>query len=128
MPTPTTKAWRIVTPQRAGAAFDGEGAKKFGGRWNRPGTAMVYTASSLALAAMEMLVHLESEELLAEFVAIPIEIPVRYIETLPEDQLPASWRDDPVPPETQALGSDWARATCGRRSCAGRTEPFGGTA
>ena len=50
--------YRICKTKYAAMAFDGEGAFRFGGRWNARGTRMVYTAGSLALAAREMLVHL----------------------------------------------------------------------
>ncbi len=59
-------AWRITKRKHARNAFTGEGAREFGGRWNNPGTAIVYTAQSQSLAALEMLVHLDSSELLAE--------------------------------------------------------------
>ena len=52
------KVWRLC--KRRHAAFDGEGARLAGGRWNRPGGAVVYTSESLALAALELgdpLVH-----------------------------------------------------------------------
>lgn len=52
------RAWRIVSPRWADNAFSGEGARKYGGRWNSPGRAVVYLAGSRALAALEMLVHL----------------------------------------------------------------------
>ncbi|MGH9898893.1 MAG: RES family NAD+ phosphorylase, partial [Pyrinomonadaceae bacterium] len=42
MPT----GWRIVKAQYAALAFDGEGAKIYGGRWNSQGIKMVYTAQS----------------------------------------------------------------------------------
>ncbi len=47
--------------------FDGEGAFRFGGRWNSRGTRILYTAGSLSLAALEMLVHLNSEEILLSY-------------------------------------------------------------
>ena len=53
-------AWRIVRARFADSAFDGEGARRYGGRWNSRGTRMVYTAGSQALAALEMLVHLDA--------------------------------------------------------------------
>jgi len=37
-------AWRITKRKHARDAFTGEGAREFGGRWNNPGTATVYTA------------------------------------------------------------------------------------
>ena len=69
------KAWRMVAPQYVDQAFDGEGARIYGGRWNSKGTSMVYTASSLSLTAMEILVHLDSDEILNRYVCIPIEFP-----------------------------------------------------
>ncbi len=35
----------------------GEGAFKYGGRWNSPGSRMVYTSSRRSLAMLEILVH-----------------------------------------------------------------------
>ena len=52
--------WRIVSVRHARApseAFSGRGAELFGGRWNAKGTAMVYASESIALAALETLVH-----------------------------------------------------------------------
>lgn len=49
--------WRLTKPEHA-PGLDGEGARLWGGRWNSPGIPMVYCASSLALAALEVLVHL----------------------------------------------------------------------
>jgi RES domain-containing protein len=51
-------AWRIVKTRHAATAWDGEGARVEGGRWNSPGVPVVYTPhSSAALAALEMLVE-----------------------------------------------------------------------
>jgi RES domain-containing protein len=105
------RAWRIVTLARIDSALDGTGAKRNGGRWNPVGVPMVYTAGSLALAAMEMLVHLESEELLGRYIAIPVDIPPLLIEQLPAGDLPPDWRDDPIPRSSQALGARWVKST-----------------
>jgi RES domain-containing protein len=51
-------AWRITKRMHARNASSGEGAREFGGRWNNPGTAIVYTSQSQSLAALAMLVHL----------------------------------------------------------------------
>lgn len=53
-----TLAWRVLKEKHQGEAFSGEGAKLFGGRWNRKGQAVVYLADSMALAALEQFVHL----------------------------------------------------------------------
>ena len=57
-------AWRIVKRKRARAAVTGEGARLYGGRWNSAGASIVYTAGSQSLAALEIVVHLDSSELL----------------------------------------------------------------
>lgn len=54
-------AHRIFKTKYSGAWFEGEGAYRFGGRWNTPGTRIMYTASTLPLALLEVLVHLEEE-------------------------------------------------------------------
>ena len=45
------------------AAMSGEGARRYGGRWNPPGLPAVYLAESRALAALEILVHAPREML-----------------------------------------------------------------
>lgn len=49
--------WRLVTARLAKTAFSGEGARLYGGRWNRKGIRMAYTAGSQSLAMLEMLVQ-----------------------------------------------------------------------
>lgn len=49
--------WRIA--RAPFADLTGEGARRFGGRWNRPGRAVVYLAEHPALAMLEVLVHLD---------------------------------------------------------------------
>jgi RES domain-containing protein len=49
--------WRLA--RAPFAALDGEGARRFGGRWNSPGKAAVYLADHPALAVLEVLVHLD---------------------------------------------------------------------
>nr|MBP8283232.1 RES domain-containing protein [Chromatiaceae bacterium] len=58
------RCFRLVDEDYLEAAFSGEGARLYGGRWNSPGVAVVYTAQSLSLAQLELLVHLEAEAVL----------------------------------------------------------------
>jgi RES domain-containing protein len=55
-------AWRIATDAPGYTADDltGTGAKLSGGRWNRPGNAMLYCASNISLAVLETFVHLKA--------------------------------------------------------------------
>ncbi|MBI5171468.1 MAG: RES domain-containing protein [Candidatus Melainabacteria bacterium] len=55
--------------------MDGEGARLFGGRWNSPGLPAIYTSSHLSLAALELLVHLNFDNLPADLVWLKIEVP-----------------------------------------------------
>jgi RES domain-containing protein len=51
--------WRLTKPQYA-PGLDGEGARLAGGRWNSPGTPVVYCSETLSLAVLESFVHLPS--------------------------------------------------------------------
>jgi RES domain-containing protein len=101
-------AWRIVLAKRATTAFSGEGGRLNGGRWNNKGTAIVYTASSISLASMEILVNLPSPTLLARFVRIPVEFDEALVSN--PTRLPPDWQRRPAGPETKAIGDDWAAA------------------
>jgi RES domain-containing protein len=52
------RAWRITAALHAETAFSGEGAIRHSARWHNRGTAIVYTSSTLPLAALETLVNL----------------------------------------------------------------------
>jgi len=105
MPT----AWRIVKEKYAADAFSGEGARLYGGRWNSPGTRMVYAAESRALAMLEMLVHLDAPGLLHKYVLIAVEMDVALIVSLDRGILTENWKDDPAPAEAQRIGDRWAK-------------------
>jgi RES domain-containing protein len=101
-------AWRIVQAGRARDAFSGEGARRYPGRWNDAGTPMVYTAESLSLAALEMLVHLGAPELLARYVCIPIRFDDALCVRPAIGDIPRNWTDNPPPASTRRFGSAWA--------------------
>jgi len=101
------RGWRIVKPEHVDNAFSGEGALKFGGRWNSKGTAMVYCAGTLSLAALEMLVHLELAEILNTYLRIPVEFDSKLVLELAAEGLPADWKEDPIPFSTTAIGDTW---------------------
>lgn len=106
-------AWRICKARRAKTAFDGTGARLFPGRWNDPGVPLVYCAGSLALACLEVFVHLDPDELPDDLVSIRVEIPgdVR-VEDVDVRALPRGWRRTPGPAALRAIGTDWvARAS-----------------
>lgn len=95
------RVWRITKQRHVESAFDGEGAFRFGGRWNRPGTRLVYTSGSFALAALELLVHLDPNHPIPHLMAIPIDIPSELIEPGPS-AMPESLES------SRRIGDAWA--------------------
>ncbi|MBI4246749.1 MAG: RES domain-containing protein [Candidatus Rokubacteria bacterium] len=103
------RVWRLS--KAAHAAFDGEGAKSYGARWHRAGIPVVYTASSLALAALEVFMHIDTEEEANDLVAVMAEIPASVRGThVRLTQLPDDWRAYPSPQACIDLGTRWMTA------------------
>lgn len=102
--------WRLVKRRHAAQAFSGGGARLRGGRWNLAGDAVVYVSESLALAALELFVHLTGAGRHIEFVSFRVEVPDDVqIDALSKNDLPPNWRDEPAPEDTQIIGSDWVK-------------------
>ncbi|MBW2011701.1 MAG: RES domain-containing protein [Deltaproteobacteria bacterium] len=105
----TVTAWRIVQSRWADTAFSGYGARLEGGRWNFAGISMVYTAESLALSSLEMIVHLPEDALLySEYVRIPVRFDTELMTVFPRESLPSDWNSIPESESTQKLGTAWA--------------------
>ncbi len=101
--------YRIVQEQWAATALDGEGARRYGGRWNLPGVAAVYVAESRALAALEILVHAPREALRLNWKLIELEIPDPQIERISLSALPENWQAQPSSRDAQTFGASWLR-------------------
>lgn len=100
--------WRLTLKKHV--APDGEGARRYGGRWNKPGTPVVYTSGTLSLAALEYLVHVDSDILPDSLVSVQATIPESLaIETIHPSDLPDNWRDKIIPVHLQELGTSWAK-------------------
>lgn len=102
-------AWRLVKTRYASAAFDGEGARLYGGRWNSPGTVVAYAAATVSLAVLEVLVHLEAAAVLSSYSLVSIEFDDALVETLSMAVLPPHWWTSPPPQDVQAIGDRWIR-------------------
>ena len=101
--------WRIVKSRYASTAFDGEGARLYGGLWNSPGTRMVYTSSTISLAVLEVLVHLQEASILSSYSLISAGFDDVLVERLDRSMLPDGWRSYPAPSELQRIGDEWVR-------------------
>lgn len=105
-----TVAWRLSKARHAAHAFDGEGARLEGGRWNSRGIPVVYLADHPALAVLEAFVNLKAAASKIDFVIFRVEIPaeVPLLELAIAD-LPSRWRVEPPTRETMAIGEKWIR-------------------
>ena len=95
--------WRICSNKYQESAFSGEGGLYVSGRWHPQGLKIVYTAESLALASLEIFVHLESNNV--PLVAIKAHIPDAAIEKI--ESLPDNWQEVSAYPILQKIGRDW---------------------
>lgn len=106
-------AWRITQARyldgadaAAGrAAFGGEGARLYGGRWNSRGVPVAYAAGSRALALLEVLVHLGAPRLLQRYLLVPVTFRDQHIEEIGDP--PGDWRTHPAPRSTREIGDRW---------------------
>jgi RES domain-containing protein len=107
--------WRISkeTPDYQANDLTGGGAKTMGGRWNRKGTAVVYAASTIALATLETLAHLGDNIPIRNAFLVSIVVPASVWaarETITAASLPATWVAQPP----GATSIDFGDAGCAR--------------
>ena len=86
--------------------MSGEGARLYGGRWNSPGVRAVYLGDSLALASMELLVHLGDLDVLRTYRKLPVTIPEELVMHIDPVALPVGWETSPHT-VTRAIGDRW---------------------
>jgi RES domain-containing protein len=103
---PLLQVWRLC--RKKNIAFDGEGSRLAGGRWNRRGTAVVYTSATLSLAVLEYFVNLPRAAAPQDLVAIAAEVPKDHtITSVEESALPRGWRKYPAPETLAEIGTRW---------------------
>lgn len=101
------QAWRIVKNRYVDQAFDGEGARVNGGRWNSPGYRAVYVSESRALATLEVLAGLGSEAPLVNYSLIGVRFDEDLVSEIDAPDLPEGWDHNPPGPASQAVGDLW---------------------
>lgn len=102
--------WRICAERHA-TELTGRGGLLVSARWHTEGHAVVYTSSSVALAVLETLVHVDRDLMPADRVQVGIDVP-DDLEVLPVEvaQLPRDWRSYPGPSRLQRIGDEWLEA------------------
>jgi RES domain-containing protein len=105
--------WRIATdtPDYTADDLTGKGAEVTGGRWNRKGTAVLYTSTNIALACLETVVHLNASgrlplnRYLVELIVPNSEWAARS--TASPSSLPLGWDAEPAGMISLDFGTNW---------------------
>jgi RES domain-containing protein len=105
----TLTGWRLVPAAQAASAFDGEGARLYGGRWNSVGVPLIYASQHLSLAALEIRVHIEKTSMALPYKGFAFHFDESLLRKLPKEKLPKNWRELPAPPSLQSLGDEWVK-------------------
>jgi len=105
------RAFRICKTRFLTSAMSGEGARLAGGRWNSPGIPAVYAASSLSLATLEVMVHLEESDVFYHlFSWLGLEFPREIVESRDITSLPDGWHSDETSAAARNVGDEWLRS------------------
>ena len=104
--------WRISkhTVQYHASDLSGGGAKSTGGRWNSKGRAVVYTASTIALATLETLAHLGDNIAMRNAFLVEVHVPApiwKQREIISANELDATWLAEPPGATTIHFGDAW---------------------
>src|SRR5436309_10500144 len=108
-------AWRIVVESEAATAFSGEGAWRYGGRWNSRNVRVIYASEHQSTAALEVFIHNKPFSPNEKYKVFRLEWPNNLTEIFLLKKLPLNWRATPPPAETKEIGDRWVHE---RRSAA----------
>lgn len=104
--------WRIAkhTAQYSATDLSGGGAKFTGGRWNSKGIAVVYAASTIALATLETLAHVGDNIAMRNSFLVQIHVPPavwKLREMIAAVDLDPTWLAEPPGSTSIAFGDAW---------------------
>ena len=98
---------RICAAKYQDSAFSGLGGLYVSGRWHQRGNKIIYTAESLALATLEIFVHLESDRIPLVAIKVYIEEKLAVEEV---KNLPLNWQETTAYPQLQKIGTEWLKS------------------
>ena len=107
------RAWRIATDTPGYTADDltGAGAKISGGRWNRPGSPLLYCASNISLAVLETFIHLGAGGLPLNRYLVELAIPdAVWQRAITLQAPPVGWDAIPTGKVSLDEGDRWLKA------------------
>ncbi len=105
--------WRIAHPRFSSSPtqmLSGLGASQYGGRWNSPGTLMVYLGSTLSIAALELLANLDAKSVLDQYNRLQVQFPPEVVRHYNIDDLPDNWAAPTMASSVQEAGDNWAKS------------------
>jgi len=97
-----------ITGKKYAVDLTGTGAAKFGGRWNKKGSSVLYTGENKEIALLETIVHTPSL-LIPKLDILILEIPDNSISEITIGQLPANWKLYPAPAVLSEIGEKWIK-------------------
>jgi RES domain-containing protein len=107
------RAWRIATDTPGYTADDltGTGAKLSGGRWNRPGNAVLYCAGNISLAVLETFIHLKAGGLPLNRYLVEFSIPdALWADAIALPAPPVGWDAIPTGKVSLDVGDAWLKS------------------
>jgi RES domain-containing protein len=102
----TRTGWRIVPEDQAATAFDGEGARLYGGRWNSVGCRWCMPASTSRWPRWNLRVHIDRTRMRKSYQSFAFRFDERLMEVFRAGALP-KWMQEPPAPRLQQIGDDW---------------------
>lgn len=96
-----------ITSKRYARDLSGYGAQLHGGRYNPIGVPALYTAEHISLAALEILVHVNSSFRSIEYVLLVLEIPDQSIQEYTVSQMPKDWTRPSAVNQPIDIGVQW---------------------
>lgn len=103
------RVYRISKPKYVATALLGNGAALAPGRWNSAGVRLAYVAPSVSLAMLEILVHVNREDVPEGQRVLAFELPDDAIHALPEREWPVHWNELPYHDAVRAVGDAFVR-------------------
>lgn len=98
------RVYRICKAAYVSVALQGQGAAIAPGRWNSAGVRIAYTAASVSLAMLEMLVHMNRDVVPDGLRLLTFELPADAVKELARKDWPKGWDQLPYAEAVRAAG------------------------
>lgn len=95
-----------ITKSKHASDISGTGAALFPGRWNKKANPVLYTAETIDIALLEIVVH-TPPLLIPELDLLTIQIPDNSIIQYSVKDLPENWFHYPAPTILSEIGQSW---------------------